>query len=67
MASLRLREATSPDDLAEVYRLFVAYAKSLGISLCFQNFEQELTALPGAYAPLADVWPCGSSKISLAK
>ena len=51
MASLRIREATSPEDLAEARRLFLAYAKSLGISLCFQNFEQELAGLPGAYAP----------------
>ena len=51
MASLRIREATSPDDLAEVRRLFLAYAKSLGISLCFQNFDQELAGLPGTYAP----------------
>ena len=53
MASLRIREATSPDDLADVRRLFLAYAKSLGISLCFQNFEQEFAGLPGAYAPPA--------------
>ncbi len=39
------------EDLAEVHRLFLAYAKSLGISLCFQNFDQELAGLPGAYAP----------------
>ena len=53
MASLRIREATSHEDLAEVHQLFLAYAKSLGISLCFQNFEQELAGLPGAYAPPA--------------
>ena len=27
------------------------YAKSLGVNLCFQNFEQELAGLPGHYAP----------------
>jgi putative acetyltransferase len=53
MASLRIREATSPHDLAQAHRLFRDYAKSLGISLCFQNFEQELAGLPGAYAPPA--------------
>ena len=51
MASLRIREASSPDDLTHVHRLFRAYADSLGISLCFQNFDQELEGLPGAYAP----------------
>ena len=53
MASLRIREATSREDLAEVQRLFLAYSKSLGISLCFQNFDQELAGLPGAYTPPA--------------
>ena len=51
MASLPIREAGSPGDLAVVRRLFNTYANSLGISLCFQNFDQELARLPGLYAP----------------
>jgi len=46
-----LVDATSPDDLATVRRLFRAYADWLAVDLRFQGFEQELATLPGAYAP----------------
>ena len=51
MGSMRIRETDSDTDLHEVRRLFLAYASTLGISLCFQNFDQELAGLPGAYIP----------------
>ncbi len=46
-----LCQANSRVQLATVRALFLEYAASLEISLCFQNFEQELASLPGKYAP----------------
>jgi ribosomal protein S18 acetylase RimI-like enzyme len=38
-------------DLEEIRRMLSEYAAWLEVDLCFQNFEQELAALPGEYAP----------------
>jgi putative acetyltransferase len=37
--------------LAEVRLLFEEYAATIGFSLSFQGFEEELASLPGRYAP----------------
>ncbi len=50
MGSVVIREVGSPEDIATVKRLFVEYAQSLNVDLCFQSFDKELAELPGAYA-----------------
>lgn len=51
LAPCRIVHARSRRDIAAARTLFEAYAASLDFSLCFQNFEQELNALPGDYGP----------------
>jgi ribosomal protein S18 acetylase RimI-like enzyme len=51
MDGLTFTQAASPAQIEQVRDLFLDYAKSLGFSLCFQNFDQELARLPGHYAP----------------
>src|ERR1700736_6926830 len=48
---MRLITIESKLEIPPVRELFLEYAGSLGIDLCFQNFEQELAGLPGDYAP----------------
>ena len=48
---VRIEPARSPQDLESTAQLFAAYAESLGLDLSFQDFDTELTSLPGKYAP----------------
>ena len=49
--AITIFQAQTPDQIAQARELFLEYAQSLGFSLCFQNFDQELAGLPGDYAP----------------
>ena len=48
---IQIAQAAAPDDVADVADLFRAYAASLDVDLCFQDFGAELAGLPGKYAP----------------
>jgi ribosomal protein S18 acetylase RimI-like enzyme len=48
---LKLVQAQSEEQIGQARELFMEYAAATGIDLCFQNFDAELAALPGDYAP----------------
>ena len=49
--ALFLRQVHSDDDIQLARQLFKEYETAIGVSLCFQSFDQELSNLPGEYAP----------------
>ena len=50
----------SPEHYAQLRAIFMEYARSLKVDLCFQNFAQELQELPGDYAQ-----PRGTLRLAL--
>lgn len=51
----RIEAVCGGEDLAAVIALMRAYARSLPVDLGYQNFEAEMAAMPGKYAPPAGV------------
>jgi putative acetyltransferase len=45
-----IQVADTRERLADAHALFLSYQESLGISLCFQGFGEELATLPGRYS-----------------
>ena len=50
-ALLQVDAVAAACDIETARALFRDYERGLGVDLCFQNFEAELAALPGEYAP----------------
>jgi ribosomal protein S18 acetylase RimI-like enzyme len=49
--NFRIIDGHDPQFIPEARRLFLEYADSLKVQLDFQNFDEELNSLPGAYTP----------------
>lgn len=47
----KIQQAKTPEEIGHVRALFVEYQASLDVDLGFQGFPQELSGLPGSYAP----------------
>ena len=59
-AKTKLITPQSQADLDSTRQIFREYANGLGVDLCFQDFESELTGLPGDYAA-----PRGALRLAL--
>jgi len=48
---MKLVQVESDEQVQQARGLFEEYAAWVGFNLCFQNFDKELSELPGDYAP----------------
>ena len=62
MADVELALGFDEADRQRIVALLREYEAGTGISLCFQNFDAELAALPGDYAPPAGAMLLARSK-----
>src|SRR6476660_9120923 len=44
-------QAETSEHMDEARKIFTEYENWLGVSLCFQGFDEEMAGLPGKYAP----------------
>ncbi len=47
-----IEQATTKEDFEDIKTLFLAYQTELGENLDFQDFDHEISSLPGVYGPL---------------
>ncbi len=60
---INIAASSDLDDVRTLMRQYNAFLGTLGVNLCFQDFDLELEALPGKYAPpLGELWIARSAE-----